>query len=100
VAPKWPANLLDRHSRQVAEARDVVAREPERVDVRRIEREQDGPLARHTAQLAQAACTIGPVVVGQHGHRRIEARVGERERICGALDRRRRVRRALRAHHR
>ena len=80
-------------------ARHVVAGEPERLAAAAVPLQQDGA-ARHPAQLAQTGVVVGPVVVGEDRHRRVERAVGERQRPGDRVDHRRRPRRPLRAHHR
>ncbi len=65
----------------VQERRQVVADEPEVLGDRRVVLEDDGAAAGDAAHLAQPLRAVGPVVVGEDGHRGVDRVVGERQRL-------------------
>jgi hypothetical protein len=80
--------------------REVLGAEPEPPGVGRVPREDDDALARHAPQLGGAGAEVAPVVDREDGHRRVEARVGEGQRLGARLHGRRGAGRALGDHHR
>ena len=65
-----------------------VVGQPEQIEGIAVEGQHDHRAPAYPAQFPQPLVGVGPLVHGDHGHRGVEAGIGERQVLGGGIDRR------------